>query len=58
MTPQLIESAAKAQVEDRLRAAECRRLAARARAGAPRPVPAARPGGRRLGLRSLRSVFG
>jgi len=55
MSPHLIQAAAKAQIEDRLRSAERRRLATHARA---RADSAARPGGRSLGLRSLRAVFG
>jgi hypothetical protein len=56
MSPYLIQSAAKAQMDDRLRHAERRRLAALTRAR--RSASAARPSGRRLGLRSLRAVFG
>lgn len=56
MSPHLIQSAAKAQLEDRLRSAERRRLVAQSRA--PRSASAARRGVRRLGLGSLRAVFG
>lgn len=56
MSPHLIQSAAKGQMEDRLGSAERRRLAAQARARGT--ASAARPSGRRLGLRSLRVVFG
>ena len=56
MSPHLIQSAAKAQMDDRLRSAERRRLAAPARA--PRPTSAARLSGHRLRLRSLHAVFG
>ena len=55
MSPSLIQSAAKAEIDDRLRSAERRRLAAQARARRSR---SAQPNARRLGLRSLRAVFG
>jgi hypothetical protein len=56
MSPHLIQSAAKTQMDDRLRSAERKRLAAHARA--PRPVSAAQSSGRRHRLGSLRAVFG
>jgi hypothetical protein len=56
MSPHLIQSAAKAQMDDRLRSAERRRLAAHARAR--RSASVAPSSARRLPLRSLRAVFG
>ena len=56
MSPHLLQSVAKARMEDRLRSAERWRLAAQARPR--RPASDVRPSGRRLGLRSLRAVFG
>jgi hypothetical protein len=56
MSPHLTQSAAKTQMDDRLRSAQRRRLAAHVRASHPASVP--QPSGRRLGLRSLRGVLG
>ena len=56
MSPHLVQSVAKVQMDDSLRSAERRRFAADARA--PRRVSAAGPSGRRLSRHSLRAVFG
>ena len=56
MSPHLIQSVAKARREDRLRSAERWRLAAQARPR--RSASDVRTSGRRLGLGSLRAVFG
>jgi hypothetical protein len=56
MSPHLMESAAKAQIHDRLDFAARRRVATRTRAR--QSVSAARPSGPRPVLRSLRAVFG
>ena len=56
MSPQVVQSVVNAQIEDRLRSAERRRLAAQARALGS--APGARSSGRRFGLRPLRVVFG
>jgi hypothetical protein len=56
VSPHLIQSAAQAQIEEHLRSAQRRRLAADARAR--RRTSAAPSHDRRRGLRSLRAVFG
>lgn len=56
LSPHLIQATAKAQMDDRLRFAERRRLVAQTRIRGA--ASAAVPSGRGLGVRSLRAVFG